>query len=458
MQKQEQFKNMLRFLFNFLILSIQVSVWAFFWMTEYANSILRPFGYKGNWLFFVVYGIISFFFTSLYGGYRIGSLRRADIVLSGWISIIFTNSVIYLQTCLVGRAIMAAHPFLWMTAADFLLFLLWSAFANNIYARIFPPHKMLIIHGGGGQSLQLIDKMAARSEKYLIQEAIGTDVGKTILSGKIAEYAAVVLCDLSAEDRNYYIKLCFEKDVRVYTTPKISDILLRSAENITLFDTPLLLNRNYGLSLEQKFLKRTIDIVLAVIMLTVAMPFMLFTAIAVKLQDGGPVLYRQERLTLHGKSFTLYKFRSMVVDAEKQHGMQLSTQNDSRITKVGEFIRRTRLDELPQLWNVIIGDMSLVGPRPERPEFVKEHIRTMPEFSYRLKIRAGLTGYAQVVGKYNTTTYDKLKMDLEYLTSYSLLLDFKILFLTLKVLFQRESTEGVKDNGATQQKESCGTE
>jgi exopolysaccharide biosynthesis polyprenyl glycosylphosphotransferase len=345
-----------------------------------------------------------------------------------------------------------------MTAADFLLFLLWSAFANNIYARIFPPHKMLIIHGGGGQSLQLIDKMAARSEKYLIQEAIGTDVGKTILSGKIAEYAAVVLCDLSAEDRNYYIKLCFEKDVRVYTTPKISDILLRSAENITLFDTPLLLNRNYGLSLEQKFLKRTIDIVLAVIMLTVAMPFMLFTAIAVKLQDGGPVLYRQERLTLHGKSFTLYKFRSMVVDAEKQHGMQLSTQNDSRITKVGEFIRRTRLDELPQLWNVIIGDMSLVGPRPERPEFVKEHIRTMPEFSYRLKIRAGLTGYAQVVGKYNTTTYDKLKMDLEYLTSYSLLLDFKILFLTLKVLFQRESTEGVKDNGATQQKESCGTE
>jgi lipopolysaccharide/colanic/teichoic acid biosynthesis glycosyltransferase len=227
--------------------------------------------------------------------------------------------------------------------------------------------------------------------------------------------------------------------------PDIPDILIRSAEDITLFDTPILLNRNNGLTLEQRFVKRAMDIVFAAVMLVLSLPFMLITALCVKLQDGGPAILKQERMTQNGRRFYVYKFRSMIVDAEKATGAKLADKHDIRITPVGSFIRKVRLDELPQLWNIFIGDMSIVGPRPERPELADEHLKTIPEFAYRLKVRAGLTGYAQVVGKYNTSAYDKLKMDLMYISKYSLLLDLKIIFITFKILFKKESTEGMSE-------------
>ncbi|MEG0541922.1 MAG: sugar transferase [Angelakisella sp.] len=164
-----------------------------------------------------------------------------------------------------------------------------------------------------------------------------------------------------------------------------------------------------------------------------------------KLQDGGPVFYKQARLTLDGREFTLYKFRSMIVDAESKCGAQLAQKNDARITPVGRFIRKVRLDELPQLINILRGDMSIVGPRPERPEIVSEYEDYIPEFRFRLKVKAGLTGYAQVLGKYNTTPYDKLKLDLMYIEKYSFLLDIKLILMTIKILFMPASTEGVDD-------------
>ena len=171
---------------------------------------------------------------------------------------------------------------------------------------------------------------------------------------------------------------------------------------------------------------------------------MLLTALAIKLEDHGPALFKQERVTLGGKKFYIYKFRSMIVDAEK-NGAQFSTKNDSRITKVGKFIRATRLDELPQLLNILKGDMSIVGPRPERQTYIDEFCQETPEFIYRLKVKAGLTGYAQIYGKYNTTPLDKLKLDLMYIESYSVLLDIRLIFLTLKIMFTKESTEGVEE-------------
>ena len=169
---------------------------------------------------------------------------------------------------------------------------------------------------------------------------------------------------------------------------------------------------------------------------------MLFAALAVKLYDRGPVFYKQKRLTLNGKEFYVYKFRSMVVNAEN-HGAQLAGKHDSRVTPVGSVLRKSRFDELPQLFNILKGDMSFVGPRPERPEFCARYEKTMPEFRYRLKVKAGLTGYAQVMGKYNTTPYDKLKLDLMYIENQSFLLDLKILFLTVKTVFAPEAAEGV---------------
>lgn len=176
---------------------------------------------------------------------------------------------------------------------------------------------------------------------------------------------------------------------------------------------------------------------------------MLITAIAVKVYDGGPVLYKQVRCTRGEKEFKILKFRSMRVDAEKDGVARLASKNDSRITPVGKIIRKVRLDELPQLFNILKGDMSFIGPRPERPEIIEQYKEDMPEFAFRMKVKAGLAGYAQVYGKYNTTPYDKLKLDLTYIENYTVWLDVKLMLLTLKILFVPESTEGVDESQTT---------
>ena len=211
------------------------------------------------------------------------------------------------------------------------------------------------------------------------------------------------------------------------------------------FDTPLLLSRNDGLSIEQAFIKRAMDIFVSAVMLVITSPVFLVTAAAIKMHDGGPVFFYQERCTKDGEVFSICKFRSMIVDAEKNGASVPATERDPRITPVGNIIRKLRIDELPQLLNILKGEMSLVGPRPERVEHVHLYSESIPEFAYRMKVKGGLTGYAQVYGKYNTTAYDKLKMDLMYIQNYSVLLDIEILFKTIKILFEKESTEGFSD-------------
>ena len=216
-----------------------------------------------------------------------------------------------------------------------------------------------------------------------------------------------------------------------------------------LFDTPIYLTREYALKIEQRIAKRMIDLICSVLLLVIASPFMLITAIAIKLYDGGPVLYKQIRCTMGQREFYIMKFRSMRVDAEKDGVARLASKNDSRITPIGKFIRATRIDELPQLLNIVRGDMSFIGPRPERPEIIAQYLEDMPEFAFRMKVKAGLAGYAQVYGKYNTTPYDKLKLDLTYIEQYSVWLDLKLMLLTLKILIKPESTEGVDSSQVT---------
>ena len=224
--------------------------------------------------------------------------------------------------------------------------------------------------------------------------------------------------------------------------PKISDIIIRSGENIHLFDTPLLRCRNAGLTFERRFFKRFMDILLCLIALAGVGWLMAIVALLIKLEDGGPVFYKQDRVTKDGKVFQIIKFRSMIVNAEADGKAHPAVTDDERITKVGRVIRATRFDEMPQILNILKGDMSIVGPRPERVENVEAYTRDIPEFKYRLKVKAGLTGYAQIYGKYNTTAYDKLKLDLFYIENYSIRTDLQLIFMTVKVLFMKESTEG----------------
>ena len=245
------------------------------------------------------------------------------------------------------------------------------------------------------------------------------------------------------------LKFCYGKGIRVYLLPKITDVILMGAEELHIFDTPILLTREYSLTMEQRFIKRMIDVVCAMVFLVIASPFMLVTAIAIKLYDGGPVLYKQVRCTVNRRKFKIMKFRSMRTDAEKDGVARLAQKNDNRITPIGKFIRKCRIDELPQLFNILRGDMSFIGPRPERPEIIDQYMEVMPEFAYRMKVKAGLAGFAQVYGKYNTSPYDKLKLDLTYIENYSLWMDIKLMLLTLKVLFWPDSAEGVETEQIT---------
>ena len=421
------------------------SVFAFVW-EEYYNVILGGTGFfkNGNIILYFIYATIYFILIEMYGGFRIGSLRITDSVFTQVITVTITDFIAYLLVSLIARRMMNPLPLLATLPVVVIITLLWSVYIHRNFARLFPPKKMIIVYANKS-ARSLVYKMSKRYDKFIICAAINANEGFERISKELTNFDAVVICDTENQLRNDILKFCFEHRIVTYVTPKISDIIIRGSEELHILDTPLLVSRNFGAKLEQRIIKRAFDIVVSFVAIIVLSPFFLATAIAVKAYDGGPAIYKQKRLTYGGKEFYLYKFRSMITDAEKDGKARLAAQGDSRITPVGAFIRKTRLDELPQLINILKGEMSIVGPRPERPEIAKEYEETIPEFSFRLNAKAGLTGYAQVMGKYNTTPYDKLKMDLIYIENFSILLDLKIMFMTVRTIFEKESTEGIDE-------------
>ena len=254
----------------------------------------------------------------------------------------------------------------------------------------------------------------------------------------LKKYDAVYLFDIPAQQRNDWLKLCYEKDITVYTTAKLSDILMRSSGIAQDRDRPVFYCTKFGLGTAMSILKRCLDVICCVIALLVLWPVMLLTAIAIKIEDKGPVFYSQVRCTKDLKAFRIYKFRSMMENSEASSGIRLSSDEDDRVTRVGRFIRKWKIDELPQIFNILKGDMSVVGPRPERPELIEKNCKEVPEFVLRTKVKAGLTGYAQIRGLYDTDKLDKLKWDLMYIENYSILLDVKIIIITAVMLLQRK--------------------
>lgn len=440
-----------------LILFLLAS-YAYVWITRY-NVVLDSsriqadhFGWKGNLLIFSVYLVLIFLFSRIYNGFRIGLLRVSDIIYSQCLSMVFINGITYIQISLIERTLAEPAPMALVTVIDMVFIVFWAYWGNRIYSRLYAPKKMIVIYGSK-QAVGLVEKMSRREDRFMICRAVSCTEDMHVIAELISAFDAVIICDVPSEKKNDILKLCFAHSKRAYITPKLSDIIIRGAEQIHLFDTPLLVCRNTGLSAEALIIKRAFDLALGIIGFIIASPIMLVTAVCIKLYDGGSVLYTQNRLTKDGKVFKVYKFRSMVTDAEKDGKARLAEENDDRITPVGRFIRKVRIDELPQIINIIKGDMSIVGPRPERPELAAENERVMPEFRYRLKVKAGLTGYAQVLGKYNTTPYDKLRLDLMYIEQYSFLLDLKLILMTIKILFIPESTEGVKTENKKESEE-----
>lgn len=442
MKNYEKYKRLIRFFTSIAILTVEVGIYWFSWICCFSQAAGTPFFRKGDWLMAALYGLMLLFFSRMYGGLRIGYLERGNVLYSQILAVVLVNMFTYLQIALLAKRFLNPFPFCVMFAAQAVAICIWTFLANRLFEKLFPPRQMLLVYGNR-PSLTLMDKMNCRRDRYQICHVIHMDEGLEKIQAMIPDYDAVVICDVPSHIRNYILKYCYGNGKRAYMTPKISDILIRSADNVNLFDTPLIMTRNGQLSIEQAFIKRAIDIVLSGAAIVVFSPVMLLTALAVKLQDGGPVIYKQKRLTIGGKEFWVYKFRSMQMDAEKDGIARLARLDDQRITPVGAFIRKMRLDELPQLFNILSGDMSIVGPRPERPEIAEKYEKEIPEFRYRLRVKSGLTGYAQIFGKYNTTPYDKLKMDLHYIQNYSIMTDVKLMIQTLKILFLKESTEGI---------------
>lgn len=454
MNKTQSKKRIYLFLMGFLIMAVETGIISYIWVNYYNTELPKAYYFWGHVFISVVYMVLLIVFSVMYGGIRIGSYRMIELLLSQGFSTFATNVIFYAIICLLAYHFPSPVPLIVGTALQGLCIGVWIYLATLGFRALFPPTDLLLIYGGRHKNL-IVEKVKTRRHQFQITEELSVDEieldedGMNELRKHICAHEAVVLWDISNSVRNSIFKCCYEHSVDIYVSPKIMDIVLKGSQNLHLFDSPLLYTKSSPIEAEQIAIKRFFDILFSLILLILLSPLMLITAACVKFYDGGSVFYRQVRCTLDNKEFEIYKFRSMIENAEGDGGARLASKNDSRITPVGRIIRRLRVDELPQLINVLKGDMAFVGPRPERPEIIKKYVKEMPEFAYRTKVKAGVTGYAQIYGKYNTLPYDKLKLDLFYIENYSLWLDLKLLILTVKTLFTIGSTEGVAEGTAT---------
>lgn len=442
--KDEDAKNLIKRGEAILQVVLFTALYFFVWKLNYSDMTFPYLG-RGKYVLMGIYAIFVIILFHYSDSFMYGNLKLSDITVSQCISIFLVNFITYFQLCLISNVMIVPTPMLMLTLLDVLICLGCCTIYHKFYLLHQSPRDILMVYGTEN-ALELETKMSLREDKYLISEIISENVGFEALCQKMNSHNAVLLNDVSAQMRNDVLKYCYMNEIRVYASPKLSDIIMGGAEEICLFDTPLVLIKGAGLSLEQRIVKRTMDIVLCSIAMLAALPIMLVVAAAIKIEDGGPVFFKQERVTLGGKKFFILKFRSMIVDAEKLGEVIPAKDFDPRITKVGKVIRATRIDELPQLLNILKGEMSIVGPRPERVEHVEKYTELIPEFVYRTKVKGGLTGYAQIYGKYNTSAYDKLRLDLMYIEKYSLVLDIKLILMTLQIMLRKESTEGFKED------------
>lgn len=434
-------KGTVRNLLGLLESLVLAIIYYFVWRKGYDADLFPNYFGNGKFVLMGVYVLICIVVFRNTDGFTFGDVRRLEVAMAQWIGLMIINVITYLQLCLIANKLVAPVPIIVLTVAEVIAVIPFVYLFHWLNQILYVPHNMLMIVGNR-EAVTLKLKMDSRRDKYLVKKMISTKVGYETLCQEILQYESVILNDISAQMRNDLLKFCYQHNIRVYAVPKLTDILMRGADEVTSFDTPLVAISGDGLTQIQSFLKRTLDIVLCLIAMIVAAPIMAAVAIAIKLDDGGPVFYKQKRATVGGKEFDILKFRSMIVNAEKEGHSIPATGEDPRITKVGKIIRACRVDELPQILNILKGDMSIVGPRPERIEHVKAYSEEIPEFGFRLKVKGGLTGYAQIYGKYNTSAYDKLRLDLMYIENYSIFLDIKLIIMTLRILLKKESTEG----------------
>lgn len=412
------------------------------------------FGIENEWLLrlsrtaavtMLTFAVLGSALMSIYGGYSVGVTKSKPIIYSMTLSTVFTDIVTHLQLCIMNtnaannQKFQYEHPLLLLLVMviQILVIIFFAYFGNFVYFSINSPEKCCVITTSKYSLNNIVPKIKKYKKQYLITDAILFT--NPDLFDIINRCDTVFVYDVPAASRTTIVEYCYANNKNIYYNFEMCDVVSLRGRNAMLDDKPMIASTVKGLTVEQRIMKRAMDLFVSTVGLIVTSPIMLACAIAIKAEDGGSVFFKQKRATKDGKIFKVYKFRTM---KEKNSINKSVTEDDDRITKVGKILRKFRIDELPQIINIFKGEMSVVGPRPEMIENVDEYTQALPEFSYRLRVKAGLTGLAQIAGKYNTSPKDKLVLDLMYIEKYSIWQDIKLIFQTLTVFFKADdSTE-----------------
>ena len=401
---------------------------------------------------FVTFCVLELSLVSIYGGYAIGRLKSKPIITSLSLATFATDLVSHLQLCIMNVnennnehfVYESPHLLVLVIAIQFALIVLFTYLGQAVYFGINKPERCCVITN----STQALNAVMPKIKRYRKQYNVTDMIHFTSpnVYDIMSECDTVFIYEVPTKQKVLFTEFCYANNKNVYTSFEMTDVMLMGGKSILLDDKPMVSAVIRDLTFEQRFFKRVMDIVISLVGIILTGPIMIATAILIKAEDGGSIFFRQKRATRGGELFDVYKFRTMT---ESDSVNESAKPNDKRITKIGKYLRMFRIDELPQFFNILKGDMSVVGPRPEMVENVSKYTAELPEFSYRLKVKGGLTGYAQIVGKYNTSPKDKLVLDLMYIEKYSLWLDFKLILQTITVLFKAsDSTKGFGNNGS----------
>ena len=434
-----KFRNTVMFFLKILVVVVVVTAFVGVWQNFYRETMYYG---RGNYLMVSLYAVLFIVFGSIYDGFKVGIMRVHELSYSLSLSVFFSNCFIYVILSLVAGKLL--NPVALLVLAVFQVFMLIACMhsLSSVYFALYKARRVLAVFDPSMRN-DIIKKMSLISERFTLAKGITTDRSLDDIKAEIDKFQTVLICDFDPALKDEVLKYCYANNKRIYLLPSSGDTILNGSYQVHVFDTPVLFLHNGGLSMEQRIIKRIFDIVVSGFGILIFSPLMILIAIAVKCTSRGPIIFKQPRITINQKEFNIFKFRSMRVVDDVE--VKKTTVDDDRITWIGKLIRPLRLDELPQLFNILFGDMSVVGPRPEMIELVKDYTEKLPEFNLRHKVKAGLTGYAQIYGKYNTTPLNKLNMDIHYIEHYSFLEDIKLCAMTLKILFVRESTEGFSE-------------
>lgn len=394
------------------------------------------------------YLIMSYMFSNIYGRYDIGRRKSKPIVHSLFLMIVFTDVITTFMLSVMNTNEKNNKTFIFeqpellplIILLQFIVILIFTYGGNKLYFWLYDPEKCVIITS----SQRSLNEIIKSIRKFKLQYDIAkiADYRDKNLKSYISEHDTIFVYDVPIKERTEIVEFCYQNMKNVYFNPDMHDVIEHNSRHVILDDVSVFGHFSKGLTLEQKFLKRVMDIVLSSIAIILSSPILFVAAIAIKIEDKGSIIFKQNRATRDGKIFSVYKLRTMKEDVENYSVVE----NDDRVTRVGKFLRKYRIDEIPQFFNVLKGDMSVVGPRPEMLANIFNYTSVLPEFEYRLRVKAGITGHAQIAGKYNTSPKDKLILDLMYIEEYSMWLDIKLIFQTIIVLLKKDSTEAFKQD------------